>query len=984
MAQASVAKGNLELSIDENELGASISFTPDKDGAEWTGEKVQRLLMDARIPGFNPKKAEELVQKLGRAKGSVKEIVAAGIEPALPQPETPEWSELAVPPEFAELASTVLAEASPPILYKLKVESVKVEKTVKKPAALPFLPPKVEKIVTTERRENREQVFPDTTVLRSGWAQKGERLGILSQAKSGKAGKTIFGKPLQPATEDSVFYAGPGVMRNKNELIADWDGIARIGERWVDVVPLPQHAWSVERSPDGATFFLTYTPGDPRLPGPAAPDILAKAKALGAVEDALIGETELSPVLAKAVAARESLFSFSLSQDRDAKALVEVSPDGVLATLSVWKGRGRGRPLELSMVSAALKESRVRGFKPDELKKAVLDFYKSKDPELLGYKLAEGRAPGRGKDRTLTLAVGPMPEEKAAELLKKLASHPGLPQAVPSLADFPIEEATKIAQVQLGQKLGEMPSSGSGTDGIDVFGKTIPGIQGNDPVIKTYENIDFGRDKLVATATGLLLADERGKAWRLRVVRFRDASIEVAVAPDSMSANVSLTAEEGLGESLTVEAVLAALSAKGVTAGVEPYAVGEAVADARSGKPVLKREVARGRTARPGGSAKIEWFTRQASGALYTLHNGNRADFKERDTMTRVSAEEAVLKVERAKDEGEDGVDVMGRPVKALSGASGDAVPEHDDTIREEKQADGSVLFVAVKGGELIVEGLFGSGGRVSIRERFATEGDVGPETGNVKFPGAVQVKGSVRAGYSLVAGGDVAIAGAVEAALVSSDGTVRVAEGIKGARRGTIRARLGIEAAFAEQALLLAVEDVKLKTGCVLCNVKTNGRLVVSGEKGSLIGGLCRARKGVDVAMLGSENYAKTEVSFGQDYLVADQIDAEEREIEKLKALILQSDRTMADLEKAGAGLDRIRQDKVKLMKLLEKRTHRVFDLREKFEAHVVSEVRVRGTVYPGVILESHNRFYEVRSKKTKVAFSFDQALGRVVEKPL
>jgi uncharacterized protein len=165
---------------------------------------------------------------------------------------------------------------------------------------------------------------------------------------------------------------------------------------------------------------------------------------------------------------------------------------------------------------------------------------------------------------------------------------------------------------------------------------------------------------------------------------------------------------------------------------------------------------------------------------------------------------------------------------------------------------------------------------------------------------------------------------------------------------------------------------------------VKTNGRLVLAAEKGSLIGGLCRARKGIDVAVLGSENFAKTEVSFGQDYLVADQIEAEEREIEKLKALILQTARTMADLEKAGAGLDRIRQDKVKMLRLLEKRTHRIFDLREKFEVHVESEVRVRGTVFPGVILESHNRFFEVRSKKAKVAFSFDQQLGRIIERPL
>jgi uncharacterized protein (DUF342 family) len=560
----------------------------------------------------------------------------------------------------------------------------------------------------------------------------------------------------------------------------------------------------------------------------------------------------------------------------------------------------------------------------------------------------------------------------------------GLAQALPSLAEFPIAQATKIAQVQLGQKIGDLPASGAGQDGVDVFGKVLPGIQGNDPQIKTYENIDFGRDKLVATASGLLLADEMDKAWRLRVLRFRDSSIEVSIAADSMSAAVTLTAEEGFGSPLSAEKVIAALAEKGVKQGIEPFSVAEAVADARAGKPALKRVVARGREPRAGGSIETAWIVHRATGALYTIHEGDRADFKDRDTMTRVAAGDPILKLTVTGGAGEDGVDVLGRPVKAAAGSGAAGPPEHDATIREEKAEDGSTLFVAAASGELVVEGVFGSGGRVYVRERLALPGNVGAETGNVKFPGAVQVSGSILAGYSLVAGADVAIAGAVEASLVSSDGGVRIAEGIKGGRKGTIRARLGIEAAFAEQALLLAVEDIKLKTGCVLCNVKTNGRLLVAGDKGSLIGGLCRARKGIDVAVLGSENYAKTEVSFGQDYLIADQIDAEEREIEKLKALMLQTDRTMADLEKAGAGLDRIRQDKVKMLRLLEKRTHRIFDLREKFEAHVASEVRVRGIVYPGVILESHNRFFEVRSKKAKVAFTFDQQLGRITERPL
>jgi uncharacterized protein (DUF342 family) len=983
MAQLT-AKGDLALEIDEDELEASLTFTPSKEGAEWTAAKILRVLMDARIGGFNQKQAEELVQKFGRAKGKAKEIVATGVPPEMPQREMPAWADIPMPPELAALASSTAAEAPPPILYKVKFETIKIEKTVKKPAFLPFLRPKFEKVQVTERREKREQVFPDTTVQRTGWARRGECIGTLSQAKPGKAGKNLYGKPLQPPSDDGAFFTGPGVLRNKNELMAEWDGVTRIGDRWVDIVPFSRHVWSIEVSPNGATYFLNYTPGDNRIPGPGSADILARARELGAVEDGLVGPEELASALGQAVSRKEALLRWSISKDRDAKVEVKVSPDGIKATLSIWKGRGRGRPLDLSAVSAALKDSRVRGLKPEELKRDVLAFYKGKKPELIDYPLAEGRAPGRGKNRTFALSVPLLPEEKAEELRMRFADQTGIAKALPSLADFPIAEAAKIAKVQLGQTIGELPPSGVGQDGVDVFGKVLLGIQGNDPSIKTYENIDFGRDKLVATATGLLLANEMDNAWKLRVLRFRDAAIDVSIAADSMSASVTLVAEEGFGSPLSVEKVLSALSEKAVAQGLEPYSIAEAVSDAREGKPVSQRVVARGKSARPGGSVTVTWLVHKSTGALYTIHDGNRADFKERDTMTRVAAGDQILTLKKAADAGEDGFDVLGRPIKAGAASSGDSLPEHDETIREELAEDGSTYFVAAVGGELLVEASPGSKGRVSISERLAVRGNVGPETGNIKFPGAVQVSGSVLSGFSLVAGGDVTIAGAIEASLLSSDGNVRVAEGIKGGRKGTIRARLSIDAAFAEQALLLAVEDIRIKSGCVLCNVKTNGRLIIAAEKGSLIGGLCKARKGIDVAMLGSETFTKTEVSFGQDYLVADQIDAEEREISKLNTLILQTDRTMADLEKAGAGLDRIRQDKAKLLRLLEKRTIRVFGMREKFEAHVASELRIRGTVFPGVILESHNRFFEVRSRKTRVVFSFDKELGQIIERPL
>ena len=69
MAQAG-AKGDIALTIDERGLEASLRFTPDPEGAEWSADKLMRLVMDARIGGFNQKKAEDLLSKFSRSRST--------------------------------------------------------------------------------------------------------------------------------------------------------------------------------------------------------------------------------------------------------------------------------------------------------------------------------------------------------------------------------------------------------------------------------------------------------------------------------------------------------------------------------------------------------------------------------------------------------------------------------------------------------------------------------------------------------------------------------------------------------------------------------------------------------------------------------------------------------------------------------------------------------------------------------------------------
>ena len=85
------------------------------------------------------------------------------------------------------------------------------------------------------------------------------------------------------------------------------------------------------------------------------------------------------------------------------------------------------------------------------------------------------------------------------------------------------------------------------------------------------------------------------------------------------------------------------------------------------------------------------------------------------------------------------------------------------------------------------------------------------------------------------------------------------------------------------------------------------------------------------------------------------------------------------AEKEKALETVYKLRAEKLKMMKAVEKRSMRLLMLRERFEEHYPSEVVIRGTVFPGVVLESHGRTLEINSEHSQVTFFFDLETGKI-----
>jgi uncharacterized protein (DUF342 family) len=973
-----VIKGAVDISIDAAELEAKLTFTPAKDGEDWNAERILKLVAEKRLtPAPAGRALEDALQKLAKAKEATSFVLVRGAPAEEATPERIIWADLPIPPELADAAKEALDKAKPPELYRVRVEKLKIETIVKKPSHIPFLPPKEEVVVTWDKKETREQVFVDLSVADTLYAEKGQKIGTAAAPKPGKPGKNVFGKPVPPAAlGDPSFLAGEGIERDKSELRAAVSGLVRIGASWADIVPLSKPKWRVEKGQDGATIYFWFEPGAKTLPAPAANDVVSAAVAFGVAEEDLMPAADVEEAIARAARSGVPLEAFPLSLRRDGEVVVAVAPDALKATLTMRKGVGGGRPLELKDVSEAIRNSRVRGFQAEKAKADILAFFKGQDIELVDYPLVEGKAPTRGKDREIQAAVAFLKDEARAELAERVAASPrsGLP--TDSEACFPPREATHAAFVEKDALVAVVTQPPPGVSGTDVFGASLPGLPGNDPDVRPLSGLRMKGSEIRSDVSGALMVKKTETSFFGYVLPYRDSIIEVGISNDAMSATLRLAREIGAGKPLNAESVGKALADAGVVRGIDGNLVSEVLTAALERGAAGPYEVARGEKAVAGGSTTIRWLIQLPTGKAVTVKENGKADFKNQDKFVSVAAGTPVAEIVKIGADGRAGFDVTGKVIDAGKGV--DAQVAHDDSVTEQP-IEGGVRLVAGRTGELSFDGK-----SLSINALHGIKGDVGLATGNVNFPGEVRVSGGVKPGFAVIGSADVLIGGPAEAALVSAGGKAVIAQGVVGGGKGIVRAKLGIETIYAERATLLAVQNILAKNGCVQCQVKTNGKLSLPGERGHLIGGVCKARLGVDAMNIGSESGAHTEISFGQDYLVKDQIESIERETEKVKNALLELDKKLKSIESAGPALDAARSEKVRLMKYMEKIGMKLFTLREKFEEHNPSEVRVRGAVFPGVVLESHGRYFEVKQRKSAVVFVFDREIGRIQEKPL
>ena len=737
--------------------------------------------------------------------------------------------------------------------------------------------------------------------------------------------------------------------------------------------------WHLSLTRDKVAVLLDYVPRPDRL-APVAAELLRAALELGVPEKGLFSEEQLGVILKNAETSGIPLRGFPICEDTDGGFEINISQDKLRATMSLRKGRGKGKSLDLKELGKTLRTSRIKNLDYEKLKTDILAFYRGPELSFEEYELAVGKAPEAGGEQELKWEIELKPVGELPEIKDRLDNAPaGALEGIASLEEYPVDVVEDAAFIGEEVTVATLSNPLPGKSGVDVFGVAIPAPTGTTVNLKLHENCAKRETKVYSKVEGILERWDVDGVSHLRVRSHSDARITTHIANNGMSASVDLIQGVGTGKRLHTEDVRQALITAGVVRGIDLEAVEAAVKSADEEGAVKQAVVARGQEPQTANDTALKFHIELASGKAVTIKENGRADYKNQDRFTRVEEGTLIAEVATPQTKMRDGFDVRGNTVKANEARQ--FTLEVGKHIKQERDEQGRLKLIAAVSGELAYDGK-----SIDIVGVHTIKGDVGPVTGNVRFSGPVYVAGNVLPGFFVVASGDIKVAAGVEGALLSSEKSVYVAQGIIGGGKSAVRARENIAAAFAEHVVLMAVQDVAVKNACLQCTVKCNGKLTLEGEKGHLVGGHAKARYGTEVANLGSKNGAKTYVSFGQDYIIGDKIELEEKELEELKDDAVQTDLKIHQAEREG-GIDELRKQRAKklqILKAIEQRTERLFWLREKFEQHFDGEVTVRGTAFPGVTLESHGRIFEVVRETVKVVFYFNREKGIIESRPL
>ena len=447
----------------------------------------------------------------------------------------------------------------------------------------------------------------------------------------------------------------------------------------------------------------------------------------------------------------------------------------------------------------------------------------------------------------------------------------------------------------------------------------------------------------------------------------------VDITSDHMEASLVLL-NENVRSQISAEALRSVLQQKGVTHGIDEARLVQLSAQPAFNKPVI---IARGKTHLDGESETIQYKFEVTKEKIEEDEKTGSIDFRNIKNFTNFRAGD-VLAVKTPATRGESGFTVMGEELKARDGKTvnlrlGKGAVLAEDGMTAKAEVDGHACVIA---------------DRLTVLNTVEVPAHVDYSIGNINFVGNVKVKGSVRSGFSVVAEGDIDIAGNVEKSVIKTKGNLTINGIVFGGGECEIEVGGSAMVGALDQAKLKVIGDLKVTNYIRHSDIACGGMIEVLGKKGSIVAGDVHAYRGITAPFIGNSMATMTKLTVGTNPTVTHDLEAVEAQIksfdDKLKqvknaltALIARRSaaggqldaKNAALLEKLRAAEQQMMPEKQKLEAQLEEDRKHAVDFKE-------AKIRISQVVYPGVIICFRDRMqYKTRDELQCCSFYEENA---------
>lgn len=267
--------------------------------------------------------------------------------------------------------------------------------------------------------------------------------------------------------------------------------------------------------------------------------------------------------------------------------------------------------------------------------------------------------------------------------------------------------------------------------------------------------------------------------------------------------------------------------------------------------------------------------------------------------------------------------------------------------------------------------------GQILIDPCLKIQSNVAYESGNIDSQVSVMAMKDVLSGFEIRSQSDILIQGVVEGAHLEAKGNIAIKNGVQGKDKAFLEANGDITAKFLSQARVTCLGQITVESEIRNCQIWSDGRVIVTGKSGQIVGGEIEAESDVLADTIGSDLGVKTTIRLGMkaEKLAAmilensQKIEAQEEAADKCAQIVNLLERRKIQMPGAAQeiiqALSKARTMLDETRKILDQLHHEADSLEGQYEDYIrhPHTVRARSAILPGAVIQIQGIEFAVKS---------------------